>query len=67
MYLIVRLECQKCCSHRDFDFGHLEDSDLGGIVMKIRWRAAEVGWRIHFTNAKKETLCPRCSTQASRT
>jgi hypothetical protein len=61
MLLVVRLECDRCLSHRDINIGDAEDSQIAkGVVMLVLWRAAEIGWRISTNNAQKSCLCERC-------
>lgn len=63
MTTIVRLECDCCMSHRDLTIGDTEEFGvISGLPMLVRWRANEIGWRIHVSNAQKLTLCERCKT-----
>jgi hypothetical protein len=61
MQFMVRLECDKCLSHRDLWFGDVDADGISpGISMLVRYRAAKIGWRIHMTNAQKLCRCERC-------
>ena len=63
MTTMVRLECDRCLSHRDLTIGDTETLGVhSGLPMLVRWRAAEVGWRIHVSNAEKLCLCERCKS-----
>ena len=57
----VRIECDKCSSHRDLSIGDTEALGISsGLHVLIKNRAISVGWKIFMDNAVEKTVCGKC-------
>lgn len=52
-------------SHRDLTMSHLDETGIAaGLSLIIKYRATEIGWKIHINNGDREYICGRCIERA---
>lgn len=64
MEIKVSITCDDCLIHRDLTVGDPESMGMVPVSpMLVRYRAREIGWKIHPTNANILCVCPRCANK----